>query len=76
MTASLARSNHTKGYQAMGSFHSENVDDLMAKSDEEYQPRRLPFETNTTSPSPPFSFPEAALYSDTDTDDFLLDARN
>jgi isopenicillin-N epimerase len=68
----------------MGSFHSENVDDLMAKSDEEYQPPCLPFETNTSSSfSPPFSFPEAALYADTDadnhadtdtdTDHFLLD---
>ena len=64
------RSDHTQGYQAMGSFHSENVDDLMAKSDEEYQPPPLPFATNT---SPPSSIPDDVFYGDTTTDNFLLD---
>jgi selenocysteine lyase/cysteine desulfurase len=33
---------HTKGYQAMGSFHSENADDLMMQSGTIYQPPPLP----------------------------------
>jgi isopenicillin-N epimerase len=34
---------HTQRYQAMGSFHSENVDHLMMQSDHLYQPPTLPF---------------------------------
>lgn len=37
---------HTKGYQAMGSFHSENVDVLMMQSDNVYQSPMLPFDTD------------------------------
>jgi isopenicillin-N epimerase len=37
--------HHTTGYVAMGSFHSENVDDLMALHDDEYVPPVLPFDT-------------------------------
>lgn len=35
---------HTQGYVAMGSFHSENVDDLMAQSDFVYEPPTVPFD--------------------------------
>jgi selenocysteine lyase/cysteine desulfurase len=53
---------HTKGYQAMGSFHSENVDDLMLQSDDVYQPPELPFDTTSSH-----------HHNDDDDDDFLLD---
>ena len=32
------------GYQSIGSFHSENIQDVMLRSDEEYVPPVLPFE--------------------------------
>jgi isopenicillin-N epimerase len=51
---------HTQGYQAMGSFHSENVDDLMMQSDQIYQPPTLPFLIQDKS-------------SENSNDDFLLD---
>jgi len=35
---------HTKGYQAVGSFHSEDVDVLMTMDDDVYSPPNLPFE--------------------------------
>lgn len=44
---STSRSQHTKGYQAMGSFHSENVDLLMAQSDSDYTPPQLPFDVSS-----------------------------
>jgi len=34
----------TQSYQSIGSFHSENLADLMAQSDEEYTPPVLPFQ--------------------------------
>jgi selenocysteine lyase/cysteine desulfurase len=48
----------------MGSFHSENVDDLMMQSDQNYQPPPLPFSVpgTTTTPS-----------SSRVSNDFLLD---
>lgn len=33
------------GYQSIGSFHSENVEDLMSRSDDEYVPPSLPFDS-------------------------------
>ena len=39
-----SRSKHTIGYQGSGSFHSENVDDLMNRNDKEYVPPELPFD--------------------------------
>jgi isopenicillin-N epimerase len=50
MSSSARRCQHTKGYQAMGSFHSENVDVLMAQTNEGYQPPPLPFD-DTPSPT-------------------------
>ena len=40
---------HTKGYVAMGSFHSENVDTLMSLDDDEYQQPQLPFDDDDGS---------------------------
>jgi isopenicillin-N epimerase len=40
----LCRRGHTQGYKAMGSFHSDNVDDLMSQSDGMYTPPLLPFD--------------------------------
>jgi selenocysteine lyase/cysteine desulfurase len=37
------RHAHKQGYQAIGSFHSENVDELMIQSEQMYQPPKLPF---------------------------------
>jgi selenocysteine lyase/cysteine desulfurase len=37
-------SSRTKGYQSIGSFHSDNLADLMALSVEEYVPPSLPFD--------------------------------
>lgn len=34
----------TAGYQSIGSFHSDNVEDLMAAPDDTYEPPLLPFE--------------------------------
>ena len=55
---------HTKGYVAMGSFHSDNVDTLMSLDDDEYKPPQLPFDDIDDS------------YNHTDNNnkkDFLLD---
>lgn len=43
--------HHTKGYQAIGSFHSEDVDILMSQSDAEYLPPPLPFDPVPLLPS-------------------------
>eukprot|EP00980_Cylindrotheca_fusiformis_P024456 scaffold11926_cov126-Cylindrotheca_fusiformis.AAC.9 len=45
---SNCRWQHTKGYQAMGSFHSEDVDVLVAQPEKEYQPPSLPFDTQSS----------------------------
>jgi selenocysteine lyase/cysteine desulfurase len=57
------RLKHTEGYQAMGSFHSEDVDVLMAQSDTVYKAPPLPFEITMNSDAK-------------DEDDFLLDRKN
>lgn len=44
--ATSSSSKEVKGYQSIGSFHSDNLADLMAQSDEEYVPPSLPFEEN------------------------------
>ncbi|KAL3905479.1 MAG: hypothetical protein SGILL_009662 [Bacillariaceae sp.] len=46
----------------MGSFHSENVDDLMMQSDQAYQP-----------PNPPFAMDSVGTYNEELGDSFLLD---
>ena len=56
---------HTKGYQAMGSFHSEDVDILMTRGDAEYTPPALPFLDSAHLRSSAMSREEPA--------DFLLD---
>ncbi|KAG7364834.1 aminotransferase class-V [Nitzschia inconspicua] len=61
---------HTQGYQAMGSFHSENVDDLMMQPDAEYQPPPLPF---TVSKDIAVGTPSSSLSSFHCSNDFLLD---
>lgn len=60
---------HTVGYQAMGSFHSENVDVLMSLDDDEYIPPVLPFDpTHHHGLSK-----DDARTGTSDDDDFLLD---
>jgi selenocysteine lyase/cysteine desulfurase len=39
------QSSSKEGYKSIGSFHSENVEDLMRLPPNEYQPPPLPFET-------------------------------
>jgi selenocysteine lyase/cysteine desulfurase len=53
---------HIKGYQAIGSFHSEDVDVLMAIDDDVYSPPGLPFEDL-----------QSVYSSDDVSSDFLLD---
>ena len=63
----MASSTHTQGYQAIGSFHSENVDDLMSQSDDVYIPPVLPFDSlRTIADAYDASHPA-------DSSDFLLD---
>jgi selenocysteine lyase/cysteine desulfurase len=42
-SSSLSTKVAKEGYQSIGSFHSDNLADLMAMSDEEYVPPSLPF---------------------------------
>ena len=56
---------HSKGYQAMGSFHSEDVDILMTMDDDVYSPPQLPFEDITSS----------GTDEGRDSSDFLLDRK-
>lgn len=70
ITASTTtRSQHTKGYQAMGSFHSENVDVLMAQSDRDYKAPQLPFDVPNSGNN------NLTLNHQTDDSDFLLDPK-
>ncbi|CAJ1953727.1 unnamed protein product [Cylindrotheca closterium] len=62
---STARLQHTKGYQAMGSFHSDDVDLLMSQSDRDYKPPQLPFD--------PASDNNLTFNHQTGGSDFLLD---
>ena len=62
----LRRRQHTVGYQAIGSFHSEDVDELMNQIDNVYNPPELPFEPRKSHIS--------SLDSNRDfSKDFLLD---
>jgi isopenicillin-N epimerase len=56
---------HTKGYKAIGSFHSENLDMLMEQSDDEFKIPQLPFEPKKKKSS-------SSQYAG---DDFLLDRK-
>ena len=47
----FASTKAVEGYQSIGSFHSDNLADLMAMSDEEYVPPVLPFEENVSRDS-------------------------
>jgi isopenicillin-N epimerase len=64
-------STHTKGYKAIGSFHSENVDMLMEQSDDDYKIPQLPFEPKKKS-SHNVNNDEKNQYAG---DDFLLDRK-
>eukprot|EP00970_Alexandrium_tamarense_P003053 scaffold436_cov188-Alexandrium_tamarense.AAC.36 len=63
-------STSTDGYQSIGSFHSENVEELIRVPNQQYIPPELPFEdevqtftptTPASSPPPPFA--NAHLYT-------------
>ena len=61
-TGRYLSSSSEEGYQSIGSFHSENLAELMAASDTEYVAPPLPFPEATSR------FPDESLSSD-----FLLD---
>ncbi|CAB9515988.1 Cysteine desulfurase [Seminavis robusta] len=62
------RSQHTQGYQSVGSFHSDDLGMLMSLSDEEYQAPPLPVAVEAANEKSP-SLQE-------DGSDFLLDREN
>ena len=55
----------TEGYKAIGSFHSENLDELMAQTDDAYDIPELPFDQKYSKSNPLDDFRYAS--------DFLLD---
>lgn len=64
ITSTERTSTSPEGYQSIGSFHSDNLADLIALSDKDYVPPSLPF------PDEPELPPRTKRK---DSDDFLLD---